>query len=215
MSLDLDRCWAARRSCDRDADGRFVDGVRSTDTFGGPSCPKQGGARETVWFHVAPCSLGRVLVAWTERGVCRVDLGDDDVALRRALTVALPRAQRIAAPAPAHLAAVLAGIDEGRAVDLPLDLRGTAFQERVWQALRDIPPGQRWSYAELAAAVGSGARAVAGACAANVVAVAVPCHRVVRSDGSLSGYRWGVERKRALLRHEADRARGAGPEHPT
>jgi len=184
------------------APSRFYDTV-GRELGMDPAKARAGGRGEQVHHVVASCSLGRVLVAWTDRGVCRVTLGDDDEALRHELVAALPHAEHGRSEASPYLQALLAGIDEGRAVDLPLDLRGTAFQERVWQALRTIPRGDTWSYAELAASVGSGPRAVASACAANAVAIAVPCHRVVRSDGTLSGYRWGVERKAALLAREA------------
>ena len=154
------------------------------------------------------CSLGLVLVAQSERGICAIALGDDPQALVHDLQARFPQATMIAEDAA--LAAVLGQVvalieTPGAGLDLPLDLRGTGFQQRVWQALRGIRPGQTVSYAELARRIGApgSARAVAGACAANPVAVAVPCHRVLRGDGSLSGYRWGVARKRALLDRES------------
>jgi AraC family transcriptional regulator of adaptative response/methylated-DNA-[protein]-cysteine methyltransferase len=168
---------------------------------------RAGGGGEQIRFAVAQCSLGALLVATTAKGICSILLGDDPDALVRDLQDRFPKAELIGAePAfEATVAQVVAFVEAPRiGLDLPLDLRGTAFQQRVWQALRAIPAGRTVGYAELAAQLGmpQGARAVAGACAANPVAIAVPCHRVVRNDGSISGYRWGVERKRALLERE-------------
>jgi AraC family transcriptional regulator of adaptative response/methylated-DNA-[protein]-cysteine methyltransferase len=168
---------------------------------------RAGGGGEQIRFAVAQCSLGALLVATTAKGICSILLGDDPDALVRDLQDSFPKAELIGAePAfEATVAQVVAFVEAPRiGLDLPLDLRGTAFQQRVWQALRAIPAGRTVGYAELAAQLGmpQGARAVAGACAANPVAIAVPCHRVVRNDGSISGYRWGVERKRALLERE-------------
>ncbi|WP_235971603.1 bifunctional DNA-binding transcriptional regulator/O6-methylguanine-DNA methyltransferase Ada [Azohydromonas caseinilytica] len=173
-----------------------------------PGRYRAGGAGADVRFAVAQCALGALLVACSERGVCAISLGDDPDALVRELQDRFPQAglQGDDADFSALVARVVGLVeDPRRTVTLPLDIRGTAFQQRVWQALQQIPPGQTLSYAELAARVGSPAavRAVAGACAANVLAVAIPCHRIVRRDGSLSGYRWGVERKQALLAREA------------
>src|SRR5471030_932075 len=161
-----------------------------------PSAFRAGGSGATIRFAIGACSLGAIL------------LGDDADALARDLQDRFPQAQLIGAePAYEQVVARVVGLVEapGIGLDLPLDVRGTAFQQRVWQVLRDIPAGRTVSYAELAALAGSpnGARAVAGACAANPLAVAIPCHRVVRNDGALSGYRWGVERKAALLDREA------------
>jgi AraC family transcriptional regulator of adaptative response/methylated-DNA-[protein]-cysteine methyltransferase len=152
--------------------------------------------------------LGAILVASTERGICCILLGDDPEVLARDLQDRFPRAELRGAEADYEqvVARVIAFVEAPRiGLDLPLDVRGTAFQQRVWQALREIPAGATVSYAELAERVGApkGARAVAGACAANAIAVAIPCHRVVRNDGSISGYRWGVDRKAALLEREA------------
>lgn len=172
-----------------------------------PRRAKAGGAGERLEFHVAPCTLGRVLVAATARGLSAVLLGDDDATLQQELAERFPRGRCVRGDAAfvARVRAVLACVD-GAAVDpgLPFDVRGTAFQQRVWQALQRIPAGRTIDYASLAARLGSprGARAVAAACAANPLAVLVPCHRVVRGDGSLAGYRWGVAKKRALLRRE-------------
>lgn len=173
-----------------------------------PASYRTGGQGETIRFAVAQCSLGAILVAATERGICAVLIGDEPEPLVHDLQGRFPRAELIGAePGFERTVAQVIGLVEAPRVglELPLDVRGTAFQQRVWQALREIPPGRTVSYAELAERVGlkDGARAVAGACAANPVAVAIPCHRVVRTDGSLSGYRWGIERKRVLLDREA------------
>jgi AraC family transcriptional regulator, regulatory protein of adaptative response / methylated-DNA-[protein]-cysteine methyltransferase len=141
------------------------------------------------------------------QGVCAIQLGDDPDALVRELQDRFPRAQLIGADAAfEQLVARVIGLVEAPAqgFDLPLDVRGTAFQQRVWQALRNIPAGSTASYAEIARRIGQpkAVRAVAQACASNAIAVAIACHRVVRNDGAFSGYRWGVERKRALLEKE-------------
>ncbi|WP_454732694.1 MULTISPECIES: bifunctional DNA-binding transcriptional regulator/O6-methylguanine-DNA methyltransferase Ada [Cupriavidus] len=168
---------------------------------------RAGGADTDIRFAVGECSLGAILVAQSERGVCAILLGDDPDALARELQDQFPRANLIGGDAGfEQLVARVVGLIEAPSLglDLPLDVRGTAFQERVWQALREIPPGTTASYAEIAARIGApkAVRAVAQACGANHIAVAIPCHRVVRSDGQLSGYRWGVERKRELLGRE-------------
>ncbi|WP_374535539.1 bifunctional DNA-binding transcriptional regulator/O6-methylguanine-DNA methyltransferase Ada [Chitinimonas taiwanensis] len=170
---------------------------------------RAGGAQMRIRFALGQCALGAILVAQSERGICAISLGDDPEALLRELQDRFPRAQLNGGEAEfERLVATVVGFVEAPAtgLDLPLDVRGTAFQQRVWQALREIPPGQTASYAEIAARIGAprAVRAVAGACAANTLAVAIPCHRVVRQDGALSGYRWGVERKRALLACEAE-----------
>lgn len=173
-----------------------------------PSRYRSGGAGSTVRFAVGQCTLGAILVACSDRGVCAILLGDDPETLTRDLQDRFGQAELVGADASFEtLVAQVVGLaDAPRAgpATLPLDIRGTAFQQRVWQALREIPPGETISYASLAARIGlrGGARAVAGACAANPIALAVPCHRVVRTDGSLSGYRWGIERKRTLLERE-------------
>ena len=172
-----------------------------------PGTYRAGGQGEAIRFAVGECSLGAILVAATEKGVCAITFGEDPALLVRALQDRFPKAELIGAdPAfEATVASVVGAVEApGLGLGLPLDIRGTAFQQRVWQALRAIPPGRTASYAEIAAAVGApgAVRAVAGACAANVLAVAIPCHRVIRSDGALSGYRWGVERKAALLARE-------------
>lgn len=174
-----------------------------------PTALRRGGEGEVLRVATAACSLGRVLVAATRRGVAAVLLGDDDDALAADLASRLPRARvepadrALTRLVPAVVAAV-DGQDDARARAVPLDLRGTAFQRRVWDALRRVPPGATRTYAELARALElpGGARAVARACATNPVAVLVPCHRVVRGTGALAGYAWGLARKRALLARE-------------
>ncbi|CRM70965.1 Regulatory protein of adaptative response [Pseudomonas sp. 37 R 15] len=168
---------------------------------------KAGGANNRIRFAVGQCSLGAILVAQSQRGVCAILLGDEPDTLVRDLQDQFPNAELLGADRDfEQLIAQVVGFIEAPALglDLPLDLRGTAFQERVWQALRDIPVGSTASYAQIAQRIGAPTafRAVAQACGANHLAVAIPCHRVVRSDGALSGYRWGVERKRTLLARE-------------
>jgi AraC family transcriptional regulator of adaptative response/methylated-DNA-[protein]-cysteine methyltransferase len=187
--------------------GRFyatagaVLGMRPTDF-------RAGGDGAAIRFAVGECSLGSILVAATERGVCAILLGDDPDALARQLQDRFPKARLIGGDrAFERLVARVVGFVEQPALglDLPLDVRGTAFQQRVWQALREIPAGTTSTYTKIAARIGAprAVRAVARACASNTLAVAIPCHRVVRHDGGLSGYRWGVERKRLLLAREA------------
>jgi AraC family transcriptional regulator of adaptative response/methylated-DNA-[protein]-cysteine methyltransferase len=172
-----------------------------------PSAFRAGGSGAVIRFAVGACALGQVLVAATEKGVCAIELGDDPDELARALQDQFPKAKLIGGDREfEELIARVVGFLEApaRGLDLPLDIRGSAFQQRVWRALRDIPVGSTASYSEIARRIGAprAVRAVAQACAANKLALAIPCHRVVRTDGSLSGYRWGVERKRALLRKE-------------
>ncbi|MFW6049922.1 MAG: bifunctional DNA-binding transcriptional regulator/O6-methylguanine-DNA methyltransferase Ada [Myxococcota bacterium] len=173
-----------------------------------PSEYRAGGSNAVIRFAVGECSLGSVLVAATDRGVCAILLGDDPEALVADLEGRFPRAELVGGDRRfEETVAVVAGMvdDPGTHIDLPLDLRGSAFQARVWQALSEIPAGTTATYGEIGRRLGMahGARAVARACAANPLAVAIPCHRVVRRDGEPGGYRWGVERKRALLRREA------------
>ena len=173
-----------------------------------PATFRRGGAGETIRFAVGECSLGSILVAATVRGVCAILLGDDPAALVRDLEDRFPLAEVVGGDREFEsLIAQVVGFVEAPAsgLDLPLDIRGTAFQRRVWQALREIPAGGTASYRTIADRVGSpkAVRAVARACASNPLAIAIPCHRVVRNDGSLGGYRWGVERKRVLLGREA------------
>jgi AraC family transcriptional regulator, regulatory protein of adaptative response / methylated-DNA-[protein]-cysteine methyltransferase len=185
-----------------------------------PSRYRNGAAGLRIRFAVAPVSLGWMLVAATERGICAIELGDTPEALVERLHVRFPRAERCdddsafaawVRQATAFLEAPRRGLD------LPLDIQGTAFQQRVWKALQEIRPGRTESYADVARRIEcpSAARAVAQACASNPVAVAIPCHRVVRSDGDLGGYRWGTERKRALLEREADLSCGTQDERST
>jgi AraC family transcriptional regulator of adaptative response/methylated-DNA-[protein]-cysteine methyltransferase len=188
------------------SNGRFY--AESNDVLGmTPSAFRAGGADIEIRFAVGECSLGSILVAQSGRGVCAIMLGDDPDALARELQDRFPQARLIGGDADfERLVARVVGLVEapGHGLELPLDVRGTAFQQRVWQALREIPAGATASYAEIARRIGApqSVRAVAQACGANPLAVAIPCHRVVRSDGALSGYRWGVERKRALLVRE-------------
>lgn len=172
--------------------------------------PKQyraRGAGATIYFAVGQCALGAILVAQSARGVCAIFLGDDPAQLLNDLQDQFANAELIGADNRfEQLIAQVVGFVEQPALglNLPLDVQGTAFQERVWQALREVPAGQRVSYTDIAERIGApkAVRAVALACAANRIAVAIPCHRVVRRDGDLSGYRWGVERKRQLLERE-------------
>ena len=186
---------------------RFYDASR--EVLGMPlSSYRRGGREEMIRFALGECSLGSVLVAATAKGVCAILLGDDPEALLRDLEDRFANARLVGGDESFEsLVARVIALVEAPALghDLPLDVRGTAFQQRVWQALCDIPAGSTESYAEVAARIGApgAARAVARACAANPAAVAVPCHRVVRRNGGLSGYRWGVERKAALLEREA------------
>ena len=188
------------------ASSRFYD---SADALLGmkPAQYRDGGADARIMFAIAQSALGALLVARSARGVCAISLGDDPEPLLRELQERFPRAQLVGGDAGfEQLVAQVVGFVEAPqlGLDLPLDIRGTAFQQRVWEALCKVPAGETVSYAEIAARVGNpkSVRAVAQACAANRLAVAIPCHRVVRSDGALSGYRWGVERKQALLARE-------------
>lgn len=173
-----------------------------------PSKFRAGGSDADIYFAVGECSLGSILVAATRKGVCGILLGSDPARLVRDLQDQFPKANLIGNEKryAALVAKVVGFVEQPRlGLDLPLDIRGTAFQQRVWKALRDIPVGETASYATIAKKIGlpKSVRAVAQACAANTIAVAIPCHRVIRSNGSLSGYRWGVERKRTLLEREA------------
>jgi AraC family transcriptional regulator of adaptative response/methylated-DNA-[protein]-cysteine methyltransferase len=172
-----------------------------------PSVFRAGGAGATIQFAVGECSLGSILVAATQRGICSIMLGDDANALVRELQDRFPKAELIGGDREFEklVSKVVAFVERpAKGLNLPLDVRGTAFQHRVWQKLCEIPYGTTCSYAELAERIGEpkATRAVAQACGANPVAVAIPCHRVVRTDGSLSGYRWGIERKAKLLDNE-------------
>lgn len=178
-----------------------------------PSAYRAGGAEVAIRFAVGESSLGSILVAQSNRGVCAILLGDDPDELIADLERRFPRAELLGGDAGfEQVVAAVVGFVEAPCVglDLPLDIRGTAFQQRVWNALRTIPAGETASYKQVAEKIGSptSTRAVAQACGANSIAVAIPCHRVVRTDGGISGYRWGVERKRTLL----ERERGCSPE---
>ena len=220
------RAYAAARRSERAAEGLregasvtravFEAGFNASSRFYeeagarlgmSPRAYRDGGTGAAIRFAVAQCSLGAILVAATDKGVCAILLGDDPAALVRDLEDRFPKAELIGGDAAfERLVARVVGFVEApaRGFDLPLDIGGTAFQQRVWAALRKIPAGRTASYAEIARAICEPAavRAVARACGANAIAVAIPCHRVVRADGALSGYRWGVERKRDLLARE-------------
>jgi AraC family transcriptional regulator of adaptative response/methylated-DNA-[protein]-cysteine methyltransferase len=172
-----------------------------------PSVLAKGGIGEAIWFAIGECSLGTLLVAATAKGVCAIELGDSPEQMIESFQKRFPKAHLIGGDSEFErvVAEVAAVVDEPRRkLELPLHVRGTAFQHKLWQALQTIAPGETKSYTEMATLIGnpSAVRAVANACGANKLAVAIPCHRVVRNDGSISGYRWGVERKRALLDRE-------------
>ncbi|MCS3740099.1 MULTISPECIES: bifunctional DNA-binding transcriptional regulator/O6-methylguanine-DNA methyltransferase Ada [unclassified Rhizobium] len=187
--------------------GRFYE--KSNGMLGmTPTQYRDGGTNEDIKFAVGQSYLGAILVASSTKGVASILLGDDPEALVRDLQDRFPKARLIGMDRDYEaLVAQVCGFVEnpGIGLDLPLDVRGTAFQRRVWQALQEVPVGERVSYSEIARRIGAprATRAVAGACAANSIAVAIPCHRVVRNDGAISGYAWGVDRKRALLDREA------------
>lgn len=186
---------------------RFYD--EATNTLGmKPSEYQNGGRGASIRFAVAPCYLGWVLVASTAKGICAVDFGDDPKMMEQSLRTRFSKAEFVDADPSllAWVAQILAFLESPRdPFELPLDIEGTAFQQRVWLALQELPPGSTATYSDIAARIDNpkAARAVAHACASNRIAVAIPCHRVVRSDGGLGGYRWGVERKRRLLEREA------------
>ena len=195
--------------------GRFY--AASTQMLGmTPKRYRSGGEGMDIRFALGECLLGTILVAASEKGICAISLGNDPDELLQEFQGRFANANL--APGgkdfDAWVARVVGFVEEpGVGVSLPLDIRGTAFQQRVWQALTEIPVGTTISYAQLAQRIGSpgAVRAVASACASNSIALAIPCHRVVRSDGSLSGYRWGVERKRALLEREQSHKLVDGP----
>ena len=189
------------------SNGRFY--AASADLLGmTPTRFRAGGAGASIRFAVGECTLGSILVAATEKGVAAILLGDDPAKLVEELQDRFPKAELVGGDREfEQLVAKVVGFVETPALglDLPLDVRGTAFQQRVWRALREIPAGSTTTYSALARKIGrpKAVRAVGQACAANPIAVVIPCHRVVRNDGNLSGYRWGVERKRDLLAREA------------
>ena len=186
--------------------GRFY--ANSNELLGmTPTDYRAGGANTEICYALAACSLGSILVARSAKGVCAILLGDEPDALAGDLQARFPKATLLSGDAQFALwvAAVVRFVDApATGLQLPLDVQGTVFQQRVWQMLRKIPVGSTASYSDIARRIGApqSARAVAQACAANALAVAIPCHRVVRSDGALAGYRWGINRKRALLERE-------------
>jgi AraC family transcriptional regulator of adaptative response/methylated-DNA-[protein]-cysteine methyltransferase len=188
------------------SNGRFY--ASSAQVLGmTPGRYRAGGQWVQIRFAIGECSLGSILVAATDKGVCAILMGNDPDALVRQLQDRFAKAELIGGDAKFEtlVAKVVGFVEQPRlGLDLPLDVRGTAFQQRVWKALRQIGVGKTASYGEIAARIGNpkSIRAVAQACAANMLAVAIPCHRVIRTDGQLSGYRWGVQRKRALLERE-------------
>jgi AraC family transcriptional regulator of adaptative response/methylated-DNA-[protein]-cysteine methyltransferase len=222
QSLRLKNLKSALRDTDRVTDAIYDAGFGSgsrvyekTDQLLGmtPASYQRGGAGIAVRYTTLKTALGRLLVAATERGVCKISIGDDDATLVDDLRQEFPRATitRIDAGRDEWLAAIVTRIDEdlrgnasSRTPLPPLDIRATAFQWRVWQALQHIPRGETRSYSDIADEIGEprAVRAVANACGRNRLAVVVPCHRVIREDGSLGGYRWGIERKRTLLAKE-------------
>lgn len=187
--------------------GRFY--ANASEVLGmTPTKFRKGGSEEEIRYANGACSLGEILVAATEKGVCAILLGDDLQSLEDELRAYFPKARLMAGDKDFGrvVGAVIDFVEEPRrGFELPLDIRGTAFQHRVWQALRDIPAGETATYAEIAAQIGApkAVRAVGAACGANPIAVAVPCHRVIGSKGALTGYRGGLPRKRILLDREA------------
>lgn len=191
--------------------GRFYE--KSNQILGmTPTQYRAGGASEEIRFAVGQSTLGAILVASSRKGIAAILLGDDPDKLVRQLQDRFPKAKLIGAEKEyEQLVAQVVGFIEGptkTGLSLPLDIRGTAFQQRVWRALREIPVGETVTYSDIAKKIGApkSVRAVAGACATNNLAVAIPCHRVVRNDGALSGYAWGVDRKRDLLKREKEQS---------
>jgi len=200
------RVTAAMYNAGFNSNGRFY--ATASKTLGmKPTVFRAGGAGMTIRFSVGECSLGSILVAASEVGICAISLGDDPEELVKWLQDRFPKADFIGGDSEfdKRVAQVIAFVERPAiGLHLPLDVRGTAFQQRVWQKLTEIPYGSRRTYSEIAAALGmqKSTRAVGAACGANPIAVAIPCHRVVRTDGSLCGYRWGLERKAKLLKRE-------------
>lgn len=207
--ISSDTVTAAIYNAGYNSNGRFYE--TSNQILGmTPSNYRAGGTHTDIRFAVGECSLGSILVAQSDRGICAILLGDDPEALTHDLQDRFPRANLIGGDIEfEHLVSTVVGFVEapGLGLNLPLDIRGTAFQQRVWKTLLEIPVGATASYSDIAQRIGSpkSARAVAQACGANALAVAIPCHRVVRNDGALSGYRWGIDRKRSLLEREAQK----------
>ncbi|RZI82941.1 MAG: bifunctional DNA-binding transcriptional regulator/O6-methylguanine-DNA methyltransferase Ada [Rubrivivax sp.] len=186
--------------------GRFYENAGASLGMS-PSSFRQGGAGEHIRYAVEPCALGMMLVAATARGVCAIEFADSSQALVDGLQARFPKAcfEPADGPFKQWISQILRHLEQPSGLlDLPLDVQGTVFQRRVWQALQDIPCGQTVSYTELARRLGqpTAVRAVASACANNNIAIAIPCHRVVRTNGDLAGYRWGLARKAELLRRE-------------
>lgn len=190
------------------ASSRFYE--KSTAMLGmSPTTFRAGGAGEAIRFAIGQSTLGAILVAATNKGICAIFLGDDPDQLAHDLQDAFPKAEITGGDRDFEtmVAQVVGFVEQpARGLDLPLDIRGTAFQRQVWEALQSVPAGMTASYTDIARRIGQpkSVRAVATACAANKIAVAIPCHRIVRTDGSLSGYRWGVERKGELLQRERE-----------
>ena len=193
-----------------ESSSRFYE--NATATLGmKPTEYRRGGDGVTITFAIAESYLGWVLVAATDQGICRIDFDDSPDALQSRLAASFPQARLLGdvAEFAATVTQVLSFLESPeQGLELPLDVQGTAFQRRVWAALQELPAGSTASYSDVASRMGKpmAARAVARACASNQIAVAIPCHRVVRSDGALGGYRWGLDRKRALLDRESDQA---------
>lgn len=183
---------------------RFYEGA-GRELGMSPREARTGASGRIIQYAVRPCSLGRLLVAWTERGVCDVQFGDSDTEVAESLAERLPGAVLAEAKVPRWVDDVAELAERPHNRRIPIDIQGTAFQQRVWKELQRIPAGETRTYTEIARAIGAptSARAVARACATNHVAVVIPCHRVVRSDGDLSGYRWGKKRKATLLQRES------------
>ncbi|MGI9305732.1 MAG: bifunctional DNA-binding transcriptional regulator/O6-methylguanine-DNA methyltransferase Ada [Gammaproteobacteria bacterium] len=212
-----DNLRRAKRVSDAVYDSGFASGARAyenvyADLGMTPAACKNGAARERIQYALAPSALGRVLVAATARGVCAINFGDSDSALREEIKRQFPRAEivpgdakfcRLIQKTAKEITAPHAGLN------LPLDIRGTVFQQKVWRALQKIPPGKTASYSQIAAQIGKprAVRAVASACGKNPLAAAIPCHRAIGKNGELRGYRWGIERKRALLSAEMKTAK--------
>ncbi len=216
VSLRTDRMKKELRTRSTVTEAIFEGGFSSSGHFYGhsdqllgmaPGNYRQGGLRTTIQFAVEPCSLGKVLVGATDKGLCAIFLGDDPTTLTRDLSAEFPLASLVPARSEfqAQVSKVVRFLDSpAQGLDLPLDIKGTVFQTSVWGALRKVPIGETRTYQEIAEAVGRprAVRAVARACAANLLAVAIPCHRVIRASGELSGYRWGADRKKTLLARE-------------
>lgn len=202
-----DQCWQAIVDAGFNASSPLY---HSSSTLSGitPKALRAGGKGEHIYFTLGLSSLGDIVVAQSDKGICAILLGDNASELLQDLQDIFPQAKLIGGGKPfEQLIALVVDFIEAPKIglNLPLDIRGTLFQQRVWQALGEIPVGTTVSYTDIAQRIGSpkAVRAVAGACAANILAVVIPCHRVVKNDGALSGYRWGVDRKRALLNKEA------------